>query len=82
MIHLLIKHCAAELALDTMFHTLQHNFTPEPAPSRLDKLVQDLATYENVYVDEEEYKLLEEFMVPFDVMYYEGNNAVITDCST
>ena len=82
MIQLIFKHYIAEFALDTMFRTLQHNFASEPAPSRLEQLVQDLGTYENVYVDAEEYKLLEEFMVEFDVVYFEGDNALIYDCST
>ena len=82
MIQLIFKHYIAEFALDTMFRTLQHNFASEPAPSRLEQLVKDLGTYENVYVDAEEYKLLEEFMVEFDVVYFEGDNALIYDCST
>jgi len=82
MLKLLFKHCVAELALNTAFRTLQHNFPSEPAPSRLEQLVKDLGTYENVYVDAEEYKLLEEFMVEFDVVYFEGDNALIYDCST
>ena len=82
MIQLIFKHYIAEFALDTMFRTLQHNFASEPAPSRLEQLVKDLGIYENVYVDAEEYKLLEEFLVPFDILFFEGDHAVITDCST
>jgi len=81
MIQILLKHTVIELAISSLFDTIKHNFSSKPIMTRLDTIINDLVMYEHIHVTLEEYALLEEFSVDFDILFFEGDHAAIAECN-
>ena len=79
MVSLFLKHLVAELCIESMFSSIQQNFA-QLGPTRLDQLISDLQTYEYIHISPDEHKMLKEAMVLFDIMFFEGDKAVINEC--